>query len=61
MGKRKRFMSYKKKVIFYEKLDDCTMCYMVAKGDGTDEYFIDWRDAIAYIDKIENRRNYERA
>lgn len=49
---RKHFMSHKKKAIYYAKLDDGTICYMVAKGDGTDEYFISWKDAMDYIDKV---------
>lgn len=44
--KDKRFMSYKGHVIWYNEYG-----YMVAKGDGTDEYFSDWKDAMEYIER----------
>ena len=49
-SKDKVFMSYKGKRIWYTKSDDGEILYMVAKGDGTDEYFTDWRDAMDWIE-----------
>ena len=49
---RKRFMSYKKKVIYYGKLDDGTIYYMVSNGDGTDKYFTDLEDAMNYVSNL---------
>lgn len=51
-NRREHFMSYKRKAIYYNRLDDGTVCYMVAKGDRTDEYFADWKDAMDYIDRM---------
>lgn len=50
-GKHKIFMSWHGKRIWYTKSEDGDVVYMVAKGDGTDEYFSDWKDAAAWIDK----------
>lgn len=49
----KRFMSYKRKTIWYYD-----GAYMVARGDGTDEYFTTWQDAMDWIDgnKKEERK-----
>ena len=46
--RHKRVMSYFGHVIW---MDDS--CFMVAKGDGTDEYFETIYDAMDYIEKIE--------
>ena len=45
------FMSHKGKRIWYRKTDDGDIIYMVAKGDGTDEYFLDWKDAMNWINE----------
>ena len=47
------FMSYKGKAIWYSPVSDC---YMVARGDGTDEYFSDWKDAMKWIDFKANKK-----
>lgn len=52
MKDRKHFMSFKKKAIYYGKLDDGTMYYMVAKGDGTDKYFVELKDAMNYVSNL---------
>ena len=52
----KVFMSYRKKAIRWDRLDDGTIFYMVAKGDRTDEFFSDWNDAMEYIDKIKDKK-----
>ncbi len=49
--KDKIFMSYKRKRIWY-RVQDGKAVYMVAKGDGTDEIFLDWQDAVEWIDQI---------
>lgn len=43
--KGKRIMSYMGKVIWY-----CDGSFMVAKGDGTDEYFSTIEDAMKWIE-----------
>lgn len=49
--KDKLFMSHRGKRIFYSKnIDTGDVVYMVAKGDGTDEIFSDWKDAMNWID-----------
>ena len=48
--KDKVFMSYHHRRIWVRT--GCSdIVYMVAKGDGTDEYFLDWRDAMKWIDE----------
>lgn len=49
--KDKVFMSYKRHRIWYGVTDDGDIVYMVARGDGTDEYFSSWEDAFEWIDK----------
>lgn len=49
--KSKRFMSHRGHVIWYYD-----GAYMVAKGDGTDEYFSTWQAAMEYIDRIEDAK-----
>ena len=45
------FMSHNGKRIWYTRTPEGDTLYMVAKGDGTDEYFTDWRDAMKWIDE----------
>lgn len=47
--KDKVFMSWHGHTIWYRAVDG-DISYMVARGDGTDEHFVDWKDAIEYID-----------
>ena len=51
--KDKVFMSYQHRRIWYRVLEDGTIVYMVAKRDGTDEYFTDWKDAMKWIERKE--------
>lgn len=44
------FMSYMGKRIWYTVNDDGDIVYCVARGDGTDEYFRDWKTAMKWID-----------
>ena len=46
-----KFLSHRNHAIWYGD-----GVYMVAKGDGTDEYFTDWKDAMKWIDQIEDTR-----
>ena len=49
--KDKVFMSHCGKRIWYTKNEETgDVLYMVAKGDGTDEHFTDWKDAMEWID-----------
>ena len=50
-SKDKVFMSHMGKRIWYTVSDDGSVMYMVAKGDGTDKYFSDWRDAFEWIEQ----------
>lgn len=50
------FMSYRHKRIWVSKVENCEFFYMVAKGDGTDEYFKDWKDAMDWIDEKQDKR-----
>lgn len=50
MKKDKVFLSWNGHAIWYRVIDG-DITYMVARGDGTDEYFTDWEEAIKYIDK----------
>ena len=52
----KNFLSHKGKAIRWDKLDDGTIYYLVAKGDGTDEFFSDWKDAMKWIDERKGAR-----
>jgi len=56
--KDKVFMSYKKHRIWYRIAED-GIVYMVAHGDGTDEYFTNFEDAMDWIDRGEGRSHYE--
>jgi hypothetical protein len=47
--KDKVFMSWQGHRIWY-RLVDGKAVFMVAKGDGTDEYFAKWEDAAKYIE-----------
>ena len=49
-------MSYAGRRIWYIVLDDGQIVYSVAKGDGTDEYFTDYRDAFEWIEKHKRPR-----
>ena len=42
-------MSYEGRRIWYRKSEDGEITYLVARGDGTDEIFLDWKDAILWI------------
>ena len=55
-AKAKRFMSHRGHVIYYNAFG-----FMVAKGDGTDEYFTTWQQAAEWIDKKEDAKQKERA
>ena len=46
----KVFMSYRGKRIWYRIIDG-EIIYMVAKGDGTDEYFNDLDDVYEWIEE----------
>lgn len=48
--KDKVFMSWKGHRIWY-RLIDGEAVFMVAKGDGTDEHFTNWQDAVKYIER----------
>ena len=48
MTRDKHFMSVAGRAIWYTRTNDGDVVYMVAKGDGTDKYFSDWRDAAQY-------------
>lgn len=50
------FMSHNGSRIWYGRTGDGDIFYMVAKGDGTDQYFVDWRDAMDWIDERKERR-----
>ena len=54
----KVFMSHRGKRIWYTRTGDGEPLYMVARGDGLDEYFTDWKDAIDWID-IRKDGNHE--
>ena len=45
------FMSYKHHRIWYNFDNDGTIYYMVARGNGTDEYFMSFEKAMEWIDK----------
>ena len=60
MTKHKVFMSYKHRAIWYGVDDDGDIYYMVAKGDGTDEYFVDWKDAMNWIEAEKSKANKAR-
>lgn len=49
-------MSHRGHVIYYNAFG-----FMVAKGDGTDEYFTTWQQAAEWIDKKEDAKQKERA
>lgn len=53
--KDRLFMSYRHHAIWY----GCG-AYMVAKGDGTDYYFSNHKDAMNKIDEIEDRKKADR-
>lgn len=56
--KDKVFMSHRGKRIWYAKdTETGDVLYMVAKGDGTDEYFLNWRDAMNYIDEVKDAKS----
>ena len=44
------FMSHRRRRIWYSRSEDGDVLYMVARGDGTDQYFTDWEDAMNWID-----------
>ena len=48
MERDRKFMSVAGRAIWYTRTNDGEVLYMVAKGDGTDEYFTDWREAMKY-------------
>lgn len=48
MTKDKRFMSCYGRAIWFGQDDDGNIFYMVARGDGTDEIFATWQEAMAY-------------
>ena len=48
MMKDKKFMSCAGHAIWVGETGEGDLIYMVAKGDGTDEYFADWKDAMEY-------------
>lgn len=50
-GNVKRFLSHRGHVIYYNEFG-----FMVAKGDGTDEYFATWEKALLFIDEIEDAK-----
>lgn len=52
------FMSHCGRAIWYRKDGDGNILYMVAKGDGTDEYFTDWHDAFEYCEQLPRRRKH---
>ena len=56
MTKDKVFMSHMGKRIWYTKMDNGDVWYMVAKGDGTDELFADWRDAMKWIEQKKQKK-----
>ena len=49
--KDKVFMSHMGKRIWYTRSDDGEVMYLVARGDGTDEVFSDWKDAFEWIER----------
>jgi hypothetical protein len=49
------FMSYNGRRIWV-RIVNLEPVYMVAKGDGTDEYFTDWKDAMEWIDAKRKER-----
>ena len=53
----KVFMSHRGKRIWYTRTGDGEPLYMVARGDGMDEYFTDWKDAMDWIDKRKDGLN----
>lgn len=54
--KDKVFMSYNGKRIWYNVMEDGTIYYMVARGDGTDEYFTSWEAACEWIDNRKHKK-----
>ena len=56
IGKEGIFMSHKGRRIRY-RMVDLELVYMVAKGDGTDEYFSCWEDALEWIEEHPRRKH----
>ena len=55
----RKFMTHKGHAIYYKPYMDCdeeVPAYAVAKGDGTDEYFRSWEDAMDWIEEIESKK-----
>lgn len=48
MEKDRVFMSYEGRRIWWRCIDG-EITYLVARGDGTDAIFTDWRDAMQWI------------
>lgn len=53
--KDKVFMSWKGHRIWY-RLIDGEAVYMVARGDGTDEYFTTWQAATEWIENKKTKK-----
>lgn len=56
MMRDKRVMSYLRHIIWMNET-----AFMVAKGDGTDEYFENLQDAMNYIEKIEEGKKHAKS
>ena len=56
MSKDKVFMSHMGKRIWYNRTPDGDVYYMVARGDGTDEIFLDWHDAFKWIEERKEKK-----
>lgn len=60
MERDRVFMSHNGSRIWYTRTGDGDVVYMVAKGDGTDQYFLDWKDALKWIDERKKARENRR-